>query len=77
MAQPTQPTEVFHLGEIRQTPQSLPAADTTSGAGSGAARQSEEVCMTAKLNHNLEEPVALIGHGGFCEGPTPLSKERG
>jgi hypothetical protein len=28
--------------------------------------------MNAKLNHNLEEPVALIGHGGFCEGPTPL-----
>lgn len=25
--------------------------------------------MTAKLNHNFEEPVALIGHGGFCEGP--------
>jgi hypothetical protein len=28
------------------------------------------------MYHNLEEPVALIGHGGFCEGVTPLSKER-
>ena len=30
----------------------------------------------SKLNQNFEEPVALIGHGGFCEGATPLSKER-
>lgn len=33
--------------------------------------------MVAKPNHNSEEPVALIGHGGFCEGPIPLSEERG
>lgn len=33
--------------------------------------------MHTRLNHNLEEPVALIGHGGFCEGPIPLSIERG
>ncbi len=33
--------------------------------------------MHTRLNHNLEEPVALIGHGGFCEGPTPTSKEKG
>ena len=31
--------------------------------------------MIAKLNHNLEEPVALIGHGGFCEELTLLGRE--
>ncbi len=32
--------------------------------------------MNTKPKQILEEPVALIGHGGFCEGVTPLSKER-
>lgn len=33
--------------------------------------------VTSESNQYSEEPVALIGHGGFCEGPTPLSIERG
>jgi len=31
--------------------------------------------MLSKLKQNFEEPVALIGHGGFCEESTPLGKE--
>lgn len=27
--------------------------------------------MLDRLNQNFEEPVALIGHGGFCEESTP------
>ena len=33
--------------------------------------------MHTKQKQYFEESVALIGHGGFCEGPNPLSKERG
>ena len=29
------------------------------------------ISMLLKLNQNLEEPVALIGHGGFWEELTP------
>ncbi len=31
--------------------------------------------MLNKLKQNFEEPVALIGHGGFCEEPTPQYEE--
>jgi hypothetical protein len=27
--------------------------------------------MSIDLNQNAEEPVALIGHGGFCEELAP------
>jgi hypothetical protein len=27
--------------------------------------------MSTNLKSNAEEPVALIGHGGFCEESTP------
>lgn len=27
--------------------------------------------MSINLNQNFEEPVALIGHGGFCEELAP------
>ena len=31
--------------------------------------------MLTKLNQLTEEPVALIGHGGFCEELTPHEVE--
>lgn len=31
--------------------------------------------MLTKLNQSSEEPVALIGHGGFCEELTPSEEK--
>lgn len=31
--------------------------------------------MCFKLNQHFEEPVALIGHGGFCEELALLKRE--
>jgi hypothetical protein len=30
--------------------------------------------MSIRLNQHFEEPVALIGHGGFCEELAPFRK---
>jgi hypothetical protein len=30
--------------------------------------------VSRELKQYSEEPVALIGHGGFCEGATPLER---
>ena len=34
-----------------------------------------ETSMLFNLKQNLEEPVALIGHGGFCEELAPSRRK--